>query len=398
MTGTLVAQAIPVAVSPLLTRLYSPDEFGIFAVYSAIVAVLAVASTGRYELALNLPRSDLVAVHLVVLASLWIACAALFAAVVTWSALPWTNLGWIYALLPVSILLAGAVQVLNYWLNRQKRFRSIALSRALQGAAFALVGLGFGAISLPEGLILAFMAGQLASLAVLSVSSLSELSRHASKLRRGMLGRTALRYRDFPRVLIVAHSLNMISSRLPILVMPASFGAAAAGFYSLTQQVIGLPMQLVGGAIGDVFRQQASTELRDKGSCRAIYLRTLRTLVLLYAMPFIVLLTLSPALFAFVFGEDWERAGLMAQILAPMFYIQFVSSPLSSMFLIAEKQREDLFWQSALVVLTGGALALGWLYGSIEVCTMLFSASYSIMYLINLAMTYRFALGTRSQT
>jgi O-antigen/teichoic acid export membrane protein len=240
-------------------------------------------------------------------------------------------------------------------------------------------------------MVLGFIAGQIACLVYLVAGSSSDLATYGRKLRKSMAIRTALRYRDFPRVLIVAHSLNLFSSRLPILIMPISFGTSAAGLYSLTQQVIGLPMQLVGSAIGDVFRQQASEEFRKTGSCLAIYLRTMRALMALYVVPFLVMATLSPNLFSFVFGEAWHSAGIMAQILAPMFFIQFVSSPLSSMFMIAEKQREDLLWQSALLAMTAISLGLGWMADSIEVCVTLFSASYCIMYGINLWMTYRFA-------
>jgi len=31
MTGTTIAQAIPIAISPILTRIYTPEDFGVFA-------------------------------------------------------------------------------------------------------------------------------------------------------------------------------------------------------------------------------------------------------------------------------------------------------------------------------------------------------------------------------
>jgi len=70
MTGTTLAQAIALAISPILTRLYAPEQFGVFALYLSIVALLAIVATGRYELAIVLPESDVDAWHLCALALL----------------------------------------------------------------------------------------------------------------------------------------------------------------------------------------------------------------------------------------------------------------------------------------------------------------------------------------
>ncbi|MDO9384676.1 MAG: oligosaccharide flippase family protein [Hyphomicrobiaceae bacterium] len=393
-SGALVAQAIPIAVSPILTRFYSPADFGIFAVYTALAAIITVASTGRFELALNLPRSDLIAIHLFVLASLCVAVTALCVAAILailFFLVPNGTLNWTYGLLPISILFSGATQIFTCWLNRLKCFRDIAVSRSAQGAAFAAAGIYFGGQGTSQGLILGFLVGQLICVTYLVGAGAPRLQQLRVQLRNSMLTRTATRYRDFPRMLILAHVINIISLRLPVLLMPVSFGAAAAGLYSLSQQVIGLPMQLVGAAVSDVFRQQASVEYKRTGSCVDLYFRTFRAMALLYLPPFLVLVVFSPDLFSFVFGEEWYRAGVLTQILAPMYYMQFVSSALSSMFIIAEKQRYDLLWQLSLIVVITGALILGWLSGSIEICTMLFSVGYCVMYSINLCLTFGFA-------
>lgn len=185
----------------------------------------------------------------------------------------------------------------------------------------------------------------------------------------------------------------MVAARLPVLFFTPTFGSRIAGLYMLTQQSISLPMQIVAGGIGDVFRQHASRDFTLNGNCRAIYIRTLKTLITISVLPFLIIAIIAPDLFSIVFGEEWRSAGGYARILSPMYFFQFISSPLSSMFMIAEKQRADIAWQICLLASTLASLATGWVVQSVHVSIAMFSATYSIMYLVNVYMTYRFSGG-----
>lgn len=151
MTGTTLAQAIPIAISPLLTRLYSPEEFGRFALYMAVASIASVLVTGRYELAILLPRQDKDALHITALATaLSIAISALLFLVVLFFALPIAALlgdaalaPWLYWV-PASTLLLGLYQSLNYWSNRKAQYKRLAISRTVQSGSAALAQLGIG--------------------------------------------------------------------------------------------------------------------------------------------------------------------------------------------------------------------------------------------------------------
>lgn len=392
MSGTLISQIIMIAVSPILTRIYTPSEFGVFAAFVALSSVAAIASTGRFDLAINLPHRELVAAHLALLA---VICAALITCLFSLGAIAANHVGYqhshIAAFVPVSVALIGLGQVLNYWCLRRKEFNIIAFSRAAQAITFVSVSVAAGRHQLTDGLILAYLLGQLVNTVSMACYAAGSFMRHFSTVTSRMLFRTMQRYRAFPRYLILAHTLNALSFRLPTLCLPLSAGAAAAGYYSLTQQVLGLPMQLIGSAIGDVFRQRASEEYRKTGSCERLYRRTFIALLILYIVPFVVLLTAAPFLFSFIFGAAWEQAGRVAQLLAPMFYLQFVTSPLSSMFMIAEKQQQDLLWQFSLISLVSAALLAGGLVASFDTSIVLLCLAYSISYIVCLRLTYGYA-------
>lgn len=151
MTGTSLAQAIPVAISPILTRLYSPEEFGRFALYMAVVTIASVLVTGRYELAILLPRQDRDALHIAALAmALSVTISATLLLVVLFFAQPIAVLlgdaalaTWLYWV-PASTLLLGLYQSLNYWSNRKAQYRRLAISRTAQSGSAALAQLGIG--------------------------------------------------------------------------------------------------------------------------------------------------------------------------------------------------------------------------------------------------------------
>lgn len=399
MTGTSLAQAIPIAISPILTRLYSPEEFGRFALYIAITMIASVLVTGRYELAILLPRQDRDALHIAALAmALSIAISAVLLLVVLFFAQPIAVLlgdaalaPWLYWV-PASTLLLGLYQSLNYWSNRKAQYKRLAISRTVQSGSAALAQLGSGyAGSGAVGLVGGQITGQVLATSVLACLIWREdhgLIRTLRALRSVAL---AKKYINFPKYLIVAHGFNTASGQMPVLLLSALFNTTAAGFFTLTQRVMAAPMALVAGALGDVFRQEASQAYMRQGQCKAIYQKTFKRLLLISIVPFTIFFFVAPVLFAWMFGEQWRVAGEYAQILTPMAFFQFITSPLSSMFMIAEKQRLDLLWQIFLLFLVIVSFVLGKFFSNAADALKIFSFVYCLAYGVNGVMTYHFS-------
>lgn len=401
MTGTTLAQAIPIAISPILTRLYNPEEFGRFALYMAVAMIASVLATGRYELAILLPRQDKDALHIAALAmALSIAISGLLLLVVLFFAHPIAALlgdvalaPWLYWV-PASTLLLGLYQSLNYWSNRKAQYKRLAISRTVQSGSAALAQLGSGyAGSGAVGLVGGQITGQVLATSVLARLIWREdhgLIRALHPLRSLAL---AKKYINFPKYLIVAHGFNTASGQMPVLLLSALFNTATAGFFTLTQRVMAAPMALVAGALGDVFRQEASQAYVHRGQCKAIYQKSFKRLLLISVGPFTVFFFVAPALFAWVFGEQWRVAGEYAQILTPMAFLQFITSPLSSMYMIAEKQKFDLLWQICLLALVATSFFGGKVFSDERFALAIFSGSYCLMYSINGVISYFLATG-----
>ena len=227
MTGTTLAQAIPIAISPILTRLYSPEEFGRFALYMAVASIASVLVTGRYELAILLPRRDKDALHIAALAMvLSAAISAVLLLVVLFFAQPIAALlgdaalaPWLYWV-PASTLLLGLYQSLNYWSNRKAQYKRLAISRTVQSGSAALAQLGIGyAGSGAVGLVGGQITGQVLATSVLARLIWREdhgLIRTLLPLRSVAL---AKKYINFPKYLILAHGFNTASGQMPVLLL-----------------------------------------------------------------------------------------------------------------------------------------------------------------------------------
>jgi O-antigen/teichoic acid export membrane protein len=192
----------------------------------------------------------------------------------------------------------------------------------------------------------------------------------------------------FPVFSMPADFISSFASQLPMLMMGKRFGLPAAGQYALTNKVLTAPMKLLAGSILSVFKEEAARSYREKGECREIFAKTLMALALLAITPFALLFCFAEPLFVWIFGDEWREAGNYASILAPMFYVQFIASPLSYVIYLANRQILDLAWQLCLLIAT---YCVFYYTKEIIMTMKLYSFGYSLLYIIYLAMAYKAA-------
>ena len=353
MTGTTIAQAIPIAISPILTRIYTPEDFGVFALYMSVASILSVVATGRYELAIMLPEDDEDAINIVALsvAISFLVSVLVLLVVFVFNAQITALLGnpeisqWLY-FVPFTVLLTGVYQSFNYWLNRGKQYKQLATSRVVQSGTTASTNLcmGFGGFG-SSGLITSGIVGQGVATAMLGRMVWKNDRNKLKQIKKTTILSVAKRYIQFPKFDVLASLLNVFSYQVIPILFNALFNATIAGYYYLTQRILGLPITFISSAISDVFREEASRSFKKYGNAKHIYKETFKKLFFLSLIPSIILYFFAVDIFVTVFGQEWYRAGEYVQILTPMFFIKFISSPLSFMLYIGEKQKINIYMQ-----------------------------------------------------
>lgn len=356
MTGTTFAQAIPIAISPILTRLYSPSDFGLLALFVSLTSICGSVANGRYELAIVLPVKDEEAINItaicVLIATFF--SIALLVVVLLFHDYIVIKLGnpnlalWLY-FVPLAVFLVGLFNALNYFHVRTKKYKDIANATVNKSIAAATTQLFLGfAKTGSSGLVFGQMVSYITGNTVLSKNILKEKVLLKS-LNKTEIKRLATRYVDFPKYSMWSILANTLAYNLIDVFISYLFGAAALGFYSIGNRVLGAPSSLVGTSFGQVFFQRATEEKNTTGSATNIFLKTSKTLLLIGLPPFILLYFILEDLFAFVFGLEWRIAGTYAKIMLPLFFVRFFISPLSTINSVFEKQNISLIWQLALL-------------------------------------------------
>lgn len=363
--GTVLGQAIVIAVSPILTRLYTPADFGTLGVFASLLGLMAAITSLRYELAIPLPEKDEDAAALVVLSLAIIPVSAFAVGLGTWifraDIARWTNapdLAPYIWLLPLGMALFGFYQVFTYWAIRKKAFAGIARTKLNQGVAMVITQLSLFAFA-PLGLLMGQVAGSAAGGGTLA--ALAARHDHTAFRATGIhrMLRMASRYRRFPQVSAISGLVNTGGMVLPILLLAAAFGPFIAGQFALVQRVVALPMNLVGGAVAQVYFGEGAAALRTSPSTLyGLFFRASRQLAMFAIAPMLVLLVAGPWLFIFVFGREWVSAGHFARLLAPMVAVQLVASPLSQTLNVLERQTWQLGWDVFRLALVVGSFAI----------------------------------------
>lgn len=396
MTGTTLSMGISIVISPILTRLYSPEDFGMFALFTSAAGILSVFLNGKYDMAILLPKQDEEALHLVYL-SLIITCLfsgslLLFLLLAKDTMIPFniTKLSILVYMLPLFLVLVGLYQALYYWLNRKKDYRLISLSRILSTLTTSTNNLGFGLSSMKVfGLILGQIIGQIVSCGLLIRGFKDKLKIFCNyRCCQQKTYQMLYNYRQFPFYAIPAALLNALGHQLPILILSYYFETHIIGLYYFGYRLLNLPMNIMGSSFSDVSYQYTMQMVHQKQSLSQYIERMTARLLIFSIIPFLILSIGGGLLFRIVFGKEWEMAGIFVQILSPYFFLRFLSSPVT---LFIQTGRADLLlkWQFIFFLSTLVSLYIGSLIKSVYWAVTLLSVSYSICYLTLIIINFK---------
>lgn len=397
LTGTALAQVIPVLGSLVITRQYAPAEFGVFSAWLGVVMLLGVVLTCRFETALAI-ESDGESRRLAVISTLTTAVTTAFIFEILLGLALLVDFEWmgnisnviLVVTVPTSLATAAA-QTWQSWAAADGCYRKLSVMRIFQAAAVTLVQIIAGAFDTSaSSLSVAYLIGLLISLIV------SERLMRVGTFPPGKFFETIRgfwrKHRRFPLLSLPASAISTATAQLPLLIVANRFGPEIAGYLALTMRILGAPIGVLGKAVLDVFKRHAAASFRERGECRSDYIRTFKVLAL-GSMVFCGLMAVSSeTLFVLAFGETWRDAGTFAIWLLPLFAMRFMASPLSYMVYIADKQHIDLIWQ---IMLLGMCIASLNIPSRHDFALQFYSAGYSLLYIIYLKMSFHFSLGKK---
>jgi O-antigen/teichoic acid export membrane protein len=393
--GTASAHAITALAIPAITRLYTPDEMNVLAVFGGLLAIFHVSICLRFDIALPLPERDEEAANVLGLGALsaLLLTSALTAIALLVPAHVYDRYGYggfapFAFLVPLATFVAGLYSLAQYWFIRRRAFGAIAQSRISQSAASAATQLGLGATGFgPIGLVLGHAINSGAGAVLLGARLLRREGKVLSAINwSGMREAWRIHHR-FPRYSALEALANVCGMQLPVVMIAGMALGPEAGFLTLALYVMQAPMSLIGTAISQVYLSEAPEKHRaaELGTYTSDILAGLAKTG---TGPLIFLGIVSPFAFPWVFGAEWARAGLLVAWMTPWFILQFLTMPISMALHVTSGQRAALNLQLlGLVIRVGMVWAAGcW---ATDWASETFALSGLVFYFIYLAVLMR---------
>lgn len=361
LSGTLIALLISYLAQPVLSRLYTPEAFGLMDALVAIIALLIPFATLRYEDALMLPEDDEEALGILGLTFLLLlivtgGCLLLLAfrapliSLLPKAAQSSTFLAHLFWIPPALAAIRFA-KLTELWLNRKKAYGTISSGQVAQTGVMAAVRIALSQITsraLPTGLISGYIAGYVASTIWYLRQILQLQKQFFLGIGNGRYIRfAARRYRQFPLFAMPSTLLNTLQSRLPVLILLVFFGEAIVGYYGRAFALFAVPLSLVGYAISQVFFVEGADAMRTQ-SLEQLTTKVHSRLITVGLFPTLALMITGPEVVTLFLGAPWETAGVYLRWLAPWFFLASIASPLTRIFDLLEKQRLE-FATSAII-------------------------------------------------
>lgn len=372
-SGMLVAQAVMLLVAPIWSRLYSPTDFGLFGLWTAVSSIVSMLLTLRLETGIVVSQDD---VHARTLAQvcLWLACTCATALILLTLAVPrhWIqvvgldSLGFLLQLAVIGGALSAALGTLQSVANRNSNYRWMSLSRGGGGLVTAFGGVILGFVGVGSGLVVSQLVAVAVGLLVIMLGLGKGFRFWAPSVGFAQVRKTIHEHADAPRFLWPAALLDVLTQQLPLLLIAKLYEHELVGYFSLAWRVIAVPLFMISGAAGSVFFQRMSACSDKPHEMRELLLKSWRTFALLGAVPCTLLLLWGKPIFGWVFGSEWESAGGMASVMAPMLWVMFISSATSTSLIVLRLQKWAPIFGLAMLVYRPLAFWIGARSSSLE--------------------------------
>ncbi len=359
--GTLLAQVIPVALQFFLRRIFTPEEFGLMGVYFSIVSILSIGACLSYQNSIVLPKADEDGNNLVMgslLISLFFSIGV-FLVILLFSSplinllqLPLAISDWMF-LIPVSVFFNSGHLIFSFWLTRKKAFKALAFNKVSRRSAEGVSHVALGQLWKGNGLILGTFIGDIFNF----FTYLFQFKKTRGTLRVDFSKiKTLLKtYSHFPKWHLLPNIMSTISLMLPILIINAFYQEEVAGQYDLSQKLLALPLALISLSLSQILLQKMSQARNEQTSIQS-FLR--KIFWLLFAGTIVATAIghfFGEDIISFAFGDQWDFAGRLTELLIFGYAIKFIVTPFTSVFIAFEELKLNSIWQIAYF---GGIISL----------------------------------------
>lgn len=350
--GTIIAQAIPLLIHPILRRIYTPEDFGAMAVFLSIFSMITIVSALRYEATIVLPKNDNEAANIL---SLTFVISLLFNIlamviliflenpIVKFIGLPEKYSNFIF-LLPITSFLYSLYQSINYWLIRQKAFRASSVNKIARRTVEGSIQLVMGLLKIPGGLFIGDFFGNFSNVAS-GVRQIFKNSFNSNVISVKKMRYVFKKYIDYPKFNVIPTLLSSAASLLPFLFINKFYSTEVVGYLDLSRMVLSIPLIFISATIAQVLFQQITEKKHQGVSIKKDLMNISYLLLGIIAFESLILFLFGDSLFQLIFGKKYLLSSTFSKILIFSFSLNFITSTFSTIYITFNKIKLNSIWQ-----------------------------------------------------
>lgn len=364
--GSVLAQAIMVLTMPIITRLYSPVDFGIFAIFNSIISILTVFVSFRYDWAIPIPKNKIDAINLFALCFFLLSVTSFFLILIFgfigFQIFKFFNMESIlpyYVLLIIAFVGIGIYNIMLYWALRNKDYNQVSYTRINQSISGSIIKIGLGLLSFgPLGLIIGQIVTQIAGIGTFFTKIFSRDRNDFKEISFKKMRQVGKHFLRYPLYSLPASFLNSISSQFPILLFSIIFGLQSVGYYALAFSVLVLPASIIQSSIGQVYFSEVASLIHSKPSdVIPLQKGVIKKLFVIGIIIVIIPALIAPWMFPLIFGQQWQEPGLYCIPLSLGVFANLVVGPISNLDTYGFSHWQLLF-EGCKVVITFGIFGI----------------------------------------
>jgi len=394
--GTTITQIMGILVLPILSRVYSPEDFGIYALFFSISNILLIFGNWQYSMAIVLPKdydesNSLFFLSIILLSFMsiiFLIFLILFDNFMT-NIFKINDLSRLFLLIPLHIFISGVYKSLRSLNSRNNAFGNSANSSVINSGFTYLLQIIFGIIFIGKsGLIYGSILGIFIAtifLLVVSIRFIQIRSINLTKIKKVMY-----KYKKFPTITTLGNFLSSLGGQLPIFLLTSLFGTIFSGFYSIANKAINIPSTIIASSISEVSYKHISDIVDDIRLLSNYIEKSMAGVLQISIIPFLIVFIFGRSAATFFLGNEWSTTGLYIQILSPLIFLQFLGSPIGVFF---QKNRNDIAFklQILYLILSFVGLGIGYIFGSATIAIAMFSLFLSLHSILGIYLNFRLA-------
>lgn len=389
ISANVIAQIIGIVVYPLLTRLYSPDDFGLLNLFLSIGGVLIILANAELQYSIIIPKSETTAVACFHNGLSMMVGVTLFCILITPFSTQIANLfntpqlaDWLY-FIPAFVFISSFWVLLNYWYIRNKQFGKISTYQIVQCATSVCTKCGFGFIGFTaSGMIVSSIIAPLFSILINIKTSFKKILTPLLNINKHECAFAAKEYINFPKYDLPRALINNLSSNLPFFLLTPYFSLAEMGFLGMAFTLALRPINMIVSSVNHVLFQKVAELVQNRQKVNPLIKQFIKYCLLIIIPSFCVLYFFLPYLTKLFLGDGWETTGQYIRLMLPWLGIVCICSSLNFIPDVFKKQRGLLCFEIIYLIIRVISLSAGILFDNFLLCIILFSISSALTILI----------------